>query len=323
MGEVVSLSPIADLAIGSQTYDRMCVAIAECERVDEAIEIVDRAAGLAEYARRAKNYEAERAAQNIRLEAECRAGEILETLERATPAEAVSTRYAPRDGDRSTPTPYAAALAENGISTQDASRFQKLAAIPKPEFKAALAAPEKPTTRGLLDKAAHRVNFTGENEWYTPPAVLEAARLALGEIDLDPASSAKAQETVRAARYFTADDDGLSLPWRGRVWLNPPYAQPLISHFVDKLIAELAAGRTTEAVLLTHNYTDTGWFIRAGEAASAIGFSRGRIRFVSRAGDLASPTQGQALLYFGARPAAFVAAFRALAWFPPGTPRDG
>src|SRR5262245_6844094 len=72
--------------------------------------------------------------------------------------------------------------------------------------------------------SAHPSYNTGENEWYTPPAYLEAARLVLGGIDLDPASSDVAQRRVRAGRYFTKKDDGLSRPWRGRVWLNPPYA---------------------------------------------------------------------------------------------------
>ena len=121
----------------------------------------------------------------------------------------------------------------------------------------------------------------------------------MGSIDLDPATAPIAQKTVRAARFFTRDDDGLRHDWRGRIWLNPPYAQPDISRFIDKLLAEIGAGRATQAILLTHNYTDTGWFHAAAATCAAICFTRGRIRFVSATGEIAAPTQGQAFFYFG------------------------
>ena len=121
----------------------------------------------------------------------------------------------------------------------------------------------------------------------------------LGEIDLDPASSLEAQRRVQALRFFDEESDGLAQEWTGRVFLNPPYAQPLLSHFVSKLIQEYCAKRVSAAVLLTHNYTDTAWFHEAAECASAICFTRGRIRFVDASGEMAAPTQGQAFFYFG------------------------
>jgi phage N-6-adenine-methyltransferase len=140
---------------------------------------------------------------------------------------------------------------------------------------------------------------TGENEWYTPREYIEAARDVLGEIDLDPATSEYAQSAIGATRYFTKDDDGLEHEWHGRVWLNPPYAQPLIAHFVAKMIQEFGAGRTTAAIMLTHNYTDTEWFHNAAGVANAICFTRGRIRFYQPDGAIAAPTQGQTFFYFG------------------------
>jgi phage N-6-adenine-methyltransferase len=146
---------------------------------------------------------------------------------------------------------------------------------------------------------------TGEFEWYTPAEYVEAARNVLSAIELDPASSDEAQRTVKATRYFTMADDGLAHPWPGRVWLNPPYTQPMIMHFIAKLIDEHAAGRTTEAILLTHNYTDTAWFHLASSHAAAVCFTRGRISFEHRDGYTAGPTQGQAFFYYGSRLGAF------------------
>ncbi len=169
---------------------------------------------------------------------------------------------------------------------------------------------QRTVQRVLRDEPHVRGAFgTGETEWYTPAEYIEIVRDFLGEIDLDPATSTDAQATVKATDYFTAEHSGLDEPWRGRVWLNPPYAQPAIVQFIDKLIAEFEAGHTTEAVLLTHNYTDTEWFHRIASKASAICFTRGRIKFVRCDGHTGSPTQGQAFSYLGSRPHTFAEAF--------------
>ncbi len=162
------------------------------------------------------------------------------------------------------------------------------------------------------NKDNHRTKGTGENEWYTPAEYVKAARKVLGSIELDPASSDTAQETVKAERYFTADVDGLAQAWRAdTVFLNPPYSQPAIWDFIDRLVLELIQGNVGSAILLTHNYTDTAWFHRAGEVASAICFTRGRIKFVDADGNKCAPTQGQAFFYFGDNERVFAEEFSA------------
>ena len=151
----------------------------------------------------------------------------------------------------------------------------------------------------------HRAKGTGENEWYTPAKYVELAREVMGGFDLDPASSQIAQKGVNAGKFYTIDDDGLEQPWFGKVWLNPPYAQPAIAQFCEKMVNEYMVGNVSEAIMLTHNYTDTAWFHCAEAASAAICFTRGRIAFESPDGKKAAPTQGQAFFYFGSNPDKF------------------
>jgi ParB family chromosome partitioning protein len=183
-----------------------------------------------------------------------------------------------------------------GASIAKLPRSQQVAIIKAGPARAAKAEP-------------HRAIGTGFNEWHTPQDVIDAARDVLVTIDLDPASTEAAQRTVRAARYFTKEDDGLTQEWRGKVWLNPPYAQPEIANFVEKLIDEYVAGRVSQAILLTHNFSDTQWFHAAARAARVFCLTKGRVRFVDTDGNLASPTNGQCFFYFGDRPHAFDARF--------------
>jgi ParB family chromosome partitioning protein len=141
---------------------------------------------------------------------------------------------------------------------------------------------------------------SGNAEWYTPPEYVAAARAVMGGVDLDPASCAKANETVDADTFYTQADDGLSREWFGRVWMNPPYNAGLINKFCEKLCSHFENGDISEAIVLTNNGTDASWFHRMAGVASRILFVRGRIAFVSEFGRQDNTaTQGQVILYFG------------------------
>jgi len=162
-------------------------------------------------------------------------------------------------------------------------------------------------------KAVHVAHNSGNNEWYTPSVFIEAARTCLGKIDLDPASSPIANETVCAKQIFTADQDGLKQTWHGRVWLNPPYAQPLIAQFAEAVSSKYESGEIEEAIVLVNNATETAWFRRMLRAASAVCFPAGRIKFVDPEGKPSgAPLQGQAILYMGERVHDFTEAHQAL-----------
>ena len=147
--------------------------------------------------------------------------------------------------------------------------------------------------------------FTGNTEWYTPGEFVEAAREVMGGIDLDPASCAMAQETVRAARYYTKDDCGLAHPWHGRIWLNPPYSVGLVDQFVAKLVEEYQTGNVSSAVVLTDNRTDTAWFHALAAASARLCFTRRRIHFHGEGISVSRPANGSAFFYLGSDPGQF------------------
>ena len=159
-------------------------------------------------------------------------------------------------------------------------------------------------------KRAHAMYNTGENEWYTPSNLIECARSFLGTIDLDPASSALANETVRATTWYGVERDGLAQPWHGRVWMNPPYARGLIERFVERLMESHLAGDVPEALILVNNATDTRWFhhLQSAPHRHTLALSY-RVKFVSPEGRDPNAMQGQVVVYLGSRRAEFALAF--------------
>ncbi len=159
------------------------------------------------------------------------------------------------------------------------------------------------------DKKVHVSNNSGENEWYTPANIIQSAKAVMGTIDLDPATSERANETVQAAEIFTKDDSGLNKKWNGNVWLNPPYAQPLISEFSNKVVEEI--GNFNQCVVLVNNATETIWLQNMMCKCDAVCFIKGRIKFIDVDGNPSgTPLQGQVVLYFGMNKKEFVTEFK-------------
>ena len=167
----------------------------------------------------------------------------------------------------------------------DAEQQAEIVELPADERKAAIK--------------AHVAHNSGNNEWYTPPEFIDSARCLMGEIDCDPASSCKANETVKAKIFYTDQDDGLEREWKGRVWMNPPYAKPLIAKFCDALVNHYISGRVTEACVLVNNATETKWFRSLSSIASGLCLVDGRVKFLDPKGEPGAPLQGQVVVYLG------------------------
>jgi ParB family chromosome partitioning protein len=156
---------------------------------------------------------------------------------------------------------------------------------------------------------AHVANNSGNNEWYTPQRYVDLARAVMGGIDTDPATSEIANRTVKAELIYTAEEDGRKQKWRGRVWMNPPYAQPLITDFAEAVSSKYESGEIDQACILVNNATETQWFQRMLSAASAVCFPKSRIRFLDPDGNPGAPLQGQAIIYMGNNVSAFKESF--------------
>lgn len=133
--------------------------------------------------------------------------------------------------------------------------------------------------------------FSERNDrWLTPLSIIEA----LGTFDLDPAG---APDHPTAREVWTPEEigDGLSLPWRGRVWLNPPYGREsrawmerLLAHGHGTALIPVATGtKLWQEVVLPH--------------ADAVLFWRHRVNFLRRdrgEDEMVSPA-ASALIAFG------------------------
>lgn len=130
------------------------------------------------------------------------------------------------------------------------------------------------------------------NDWLTPPKLIEM----LGPFDLDPCASAKqanGEIWSTAKTMYTPPQNGLLLPWEGRVWCNPPYG-PHVGAWAKRM-AEHGNG-----IFLIFSRTETTQWVTVWQGADAILFPYGRISFYLPTGIRAkSGTAPSALIAFG------------------------
>jgi hypothetical protein len=120
--------------------------------------------------------------------------------------------------------------------------------------------------------AVHDADYVARNDrWLTPLELIAT----MGTFDLDPAG---APGHATAREVWTPEDvgDGLSMPWRGRVWLNPPYGKTM-GDWVERL-----AHHDDGGTALLYARTDAATFQRfVFPCASALFFIARRVKFLA------------------------------------------
>lgn len=97
---------------------------------------------------------------------------------------------------------------------------------------------------------SHERVSEGKCEWLTPIKLIKA----LGAFDLDPCSPI-IRPWDTALEHYTIEDDGLELPWEGRVWLNPPYGRMTIK-WMEKMATH------NDGIALIFARTETATFTK-------------------------------------------------------------
>jgi hypothetical protein len=281
--------------------DKARTMLAECRTLPEVKKIRDIAASAKVYAKAAHlGRETLNYAGEIKLLADHKAGELMKQLQKSKGGDSKHAAASVAGASE-----YAQVLEETRTPDRTARFWQKVAELPSTavqKYVAHVQATEgaEITTKGLFSfHSSKAVQLTSEtNEWYTLAEYIEAARAVLGEIDLDPASVAVANQVVKAKRFFTLADDGLRQIWKGCVWLNPPWGDEG-PKFVQKLLQSYAERNVTAAVLLVNSHaTSSKWFQPLWDFTLC--FTCPRIRYWQPDSNATSPNSGSVFIYFGA-----------------------
>lgn len=154
---------------------------------------------------------------------------------------------------------------------------------------------------------------TGNVEYRTPQNIVEAARLCMGGINLDPASSYAFNHHIKAEAFFGLQKngsfiDGLKEDWHGRIWLNHPFSSYNNARWIAKLVEEQEVGNIEAACCITYACTSERWFQPLLKRLQC--FPSPRTNYLLPDGTVKQGvTKGSVITYFGNDPDKFACAF--------------
>ena len=119
----------------------------------------------------------------------------------------------------------------------------------------------------------HEQETTTSDDYYTPAWVFEDMAV---EFDVDVAAPPGGVPWIPARRFLTMADDGLTTPWEGRVWMNPPFSgtTPWVRRFMEH--------RNGIALLAT---TNNSWMLDLWEAVDGVTYFGNNFHYARPGGD--------------------------------------
>jgi site-specific DNA-methyltransferase (adenine-specific) len=124
-------------------------------------------------------------------------------------------------------------------------------------------------------KGSKALTSSARDDWETPTWLFDQLNSEF-DFTLDAAADSR---NHKCEKYFSINDDGLSMSWGGeRVFCNPPYGRG-VGVWLEKAHNEVLLGDCPLAVLLVAARTDTIWFHDFVLGKADIRFVRGRIKF--------------------------------------------
>lgn len=115
-----------------------------------------------------------------------------------------------------------------------------------------------------------------KDEWSTPQELFdELNKEFLFDVDV-----CALPQNAKCKWYYTPADDGLSKPWIGNVWCNPPYGKH-IGDWIEKAFFSAKTGVANVVVMLLPARTDTKWFHEYiyKKRNVEVRFVKGRLKF--------------------------------------------
>lgn len=151
-----------------------------------------------------------------------------------------------------------------------------------------------------MSNAQQQQSKATKDDYQTPTWIVEAFN-EHDHIDTDPCAG---PGTEIGDRNYVEADDGLSHPWPGVVFMNPPYSDK--GTWLRRAVAEIEVGHAKRVYALTPDSTTTKswWHGIIAKHATHVWFPKGRLKFYDpvQGKVLGNPSLGTSIACFGEEP---------------------